>query len=263
MNKIEVAVLHEGHNNPTGMMMFLAMLTQRNHVIKNMDDLKELYDKCIGKTNWKMAADIAKLPHGTIKRTSPVTIAIVGASRRFLAQARTHTVGLTFVSGSLQYSDHSVNGDSTVQYDRFCIPYEVLVGNPVMKQTYLNKCVKDLDDYTDWVAMGYSNDTAGYLMNHALRNILIIHGNQEAIDNFINKRICRRNTDETRYVAALIWKKMYESTDGDIFFKTAGADCVQRSGCREGHMCCGKPYKRGMTPDEFIDNEWPELGGLK
>lgn len=263
MNKIEVAVLHEGHNNPTGMMMFLAMLTQRNHVIKNMDDLKELYDKCIGKTNWKMAADIAKLPHGTIKRTSPVTIAIVGASRRFLAQARTHTVGLTFVSGSLQYSDHSVNGNSTVQYDRFCIPYEVLVGNPVMKQTYLNKCVKDLDDYTDWVAMGYSNDTAGYLMNHALRNILIIHGNQEAIDNFINKRICRRNTDETRYVAALIWKKMYESTDGDIFFKTAGADCVQRSGCREGHMCCGKPYKRGMTPDEFIANEWPELGRLK
>lgn len=261
MNKVEVKVLHEGHENPEGMMMFLAKLTQRGHKIHSMDDLVSMYEADIAKKDWKMSKNVAKLPHGTIKRTTPITIAIVGASRRFLAQARTHTVGLTFVSASLQYSDYSNNDKGTHEGYKFYVPYEVLTASETMQALYLNKCQRDMDDYRSWVNDGYNNDTAGYLMNQALRNILIIHGNYEAIDNFINKRICRRNTDETRYVAALIWKAVYESTAGDVFFATSGADCIQRSGCREGHMTCGKPYKKGMTPDEFIATEWPLLGG--
>ena len=109
MDKIQVVVLAEGHQSPGGMMMFLARLTQRGHNIKSMDDLLAMYNKAVevepATTNEeaiakreKLLKAVAGLPHGTITRFTPITIAIVGASRRFLAQARTHQVGMTYLS---------------------------------------------------------------------------------------------------------------------------------------------------------------------
>ncbi len=49
MKHIQVSVINEGHSCPGGMMMFLAKLTQRGHQIKNMDDLKQLYEDSIGR----------------------------------------------------------------------------------------------------------------------------------------------------------------------------------------------------------------------
>ena len=114
MRNIEVAVLDEAHECPAGMMMFLAKLTQRGHNIHCMDDLMKLYHDSIG--HHKTAVNVANLPHGTIKRFTPITVAIVGASRRFLAQARTHQVGFNYVSASLQYSDYSGKADFVVPY---------------------------------------------------------------------------------------------------------------------------------------------------
>ena len=147
MDKIQVAVLTEGHQSPGGMMMFLARLTQRGHNIKLMDDLLAMYNKAVeiepaatsseaiaGRE--KLLKTVAGLPHGTITRFTPITIAIVGASRRFLAQARTHQVGMTYVSASLQYSDYSGQAD-------FVVPYEML-GNEVneleARRVYRQSC---------------------------------------------------------------------------------------------------------------------------
>ena len=112
MNKIEVKVL-ETHGDPGQWVTFLARLTQRGHNIKNMADLEALFNQ--SHTPGFVEA-IAKLPHGTIKRFTPITVAIVGASRRFLAQARTSQVGTNFVSASLQYSDYSNEADFVVPY---------------------------------------------------------------------------------------------------------------------------------------------------
>jgi len=49
MKNIQVSVINEAHSCPGGMMMFLAKLTQRGHQIKNMDDLKQLYEDSIGR----------------------------------------------------------------------------------------------------------------------------------------------------------------------------------------------------------------------
>ena len=117
MRNIEVAILNEAHDCPAGMMMFLAKLTQRGHNIHCMDDLMKLYNDSIG--HHKTAVNVANLPHGTIKRFTPITVAIVGASRRFLAQARTHQVGMNYVSASLQYSDYSGQAD-------FVVPYSIM-----------------------------------------------------------------------------------------------------------------------------------------
>lgn len=245
MNKIQVAVLHEAHHNPEGMMMFLAKLTQRGQQIHSLDDVLNLYNECVGKVDWKSAKAVAKLPHGTIKRMTPVTLVIVGASRRFLAQARTHSIGLTWLSGSLQYSDFSDDAD-------FCVPYEVFeehkkfvdskkcktINGKDPLEFFLESSKRDMDDYKATIKAGFTGDTAGYLAPQDLRNVLVVNGNHEALDSFINKRVCHRNTPETQYVAALMLEALYKSTNGDTFFKYSGADCTWGK-CREGKMCCG------------------------
>lgn len=249
MDKIQVSILHESHTEPGGMMMFLARLTQRGHAVTNMEDLLELYVASVNGRN-KRIAEVASLPHGTIKRFTPITIAIVGASRRFLAQARTHQVGMTYVSGSLQYSDYSNKAE-------FTVPYELL-DKPEQMRQYLSTCHFSMGMYECFTKSGISNDTAGYMAPQGLRNILIMQGNHEAWTHFIRMRSCKRNTTETRIVATKIWDVLLnESADGAEMFKYAGPDCVYGM-CREGKMTCGIPL--GLdTPTEIIAKEWPLL----
>ena len=157
MRNIEVAVLHEAHSCPAGMMMFLAKLTQRGHNIQCMKDLQDLYESSMGKHT--TAKSVAALPHGTIKRFTPITVAIVGASRRFLAQARTHQVGITYVSASLQYSDYSGRADFVVPYELIRADHEI--GCPKLVPVYLDSCKKAMEVY-EYLAADTDNDTAGY-----------------------------------------------------------------------------------------------------
>ena len=263
MKKIEVAVL-DSHSNPGGMMMFLAKLTQRGHNITCMDDLKKLFDTTCGSTSAATIERVAALPHGTIKRFCPITIAIVGASRRFLAQARTHQVGFNYVSASLQYSDYSGKAD-------FVVPYALLKADAEnnsseLVEYYLDKCYEAMSGYAT-IASATDNDTAGYAAPQGLRNILIMQANHEAWMNFIRARGCNRNTNETQYVTLRIWEELLKTDDGEEMFRYAGPDCMFGA-CREGKMCCGNPLKKverearelGVaTPRLIIDNQWPLL----
>lgn len=270
MNKIEVAVLHEAHECPAGMMMFLAKLTQRGHSVKNMDDLYKLYNSSMD--NHEPARAVAALPHGTIKRFAPITIAIVGASRRFLAQARTHQVGVTYVSGSLQYSDYSDTEFFTTApwpelQDRFVVPYPLLDNQEAMTY-YLTGCARDMIEYHELInKFGVDNDTAGYKAPQGMRNVLIMQANHEAWMNFIRARGCNRNTVETQYVTMLIWEALLNTADGEELFYYAGPDCAWGA-CREGKMSCGKPL--GLLVDKakalgkpvprvMIEERWPLL----
>lgn len=256
MDKIQIKVL-ETHGDPGQWSTFLARLTQRGHNIKSMDDLEELFNK--SHTPGFVEA-IAKLPHGTIKRFTPITIAIVGASRRFLAQARTSQVGTNFVSASLQYSDYSGEAE-------FVVPYEIMC-KPDAKQVYLNSCESAMDNY-QWLIQeeGCSNDSAGYAAPQGLRNILIMQGNHQSWDYFIRMRSCNRNTTETQYVTTRIWEELLKTPYGQEFFGYSGADCMHGA-CKEGKMCCGNPmrkyYKKfketGISvPRLIIDDKWPLL----
>lgn len=268
MRNIEVAVLDEAHECPAGMMMFLAKLTQRGHNIHCMDDLMKLYHDSIG--HHKTAEAVANLPHGTIKRFTPITVAIVGASRRFLAQARTHQVGFNYVSASLQYSDYSGKADFVVPYALMEADkeyFEKYGGTSKMYSgMYLEQCSKAMGIYTA-LAEATDNDTAGYAAPQGLRNILIMQANHEAWMHFIRLRGCNRNTVETQYVTMRIWEELLKTADGKEMFKYAGPDCMYGI-CREGKMCCGNTLN-GMdvladangvtTPRMIIDKKWPLL----
>ncbi len=266
MNKIQVAVLAEGHQSPGGMMVFLARLTQRGHAIESMEDLMTMYHKATAvdvaesrvseEAEQKRAAllqRISGLPHGTITRFTPITVAIVGASRRFLAQARTHQVGMTYVSASLQYSDYSGQAE-------YVVPYEMLGTEPnelEARRVYLKSCARDMNNYKYFIDVcGMSNDTAGYAAPQGLRNILIMQGNNESWAHFIRMRACNRNTLETQFVALKIWEELLHTVDGEELFSSIGPDCVTGK-CREGKFSCGKPMNG--SPTEIIDTLFPKL----
>lgn len=262
MNKIEVAVI-DTHTNPGGFMMFLAKLTQRGHNIKSMADLKKLCDDSKHPSEATIER-VAALPHGTIKRFCPITVAIVGASRRFLAQARTHQVGFNYVSASLQYSDYSGEAD-------FVVPYALMEAERkhpeyAITKFYLDSC-KDAMTAYKYIANDIDNDTAGYAAPQGLRNILIMQANHEAWMNFIRMRSCNRNTNETQYVTLRIWEELLKTPDGEEMFRYAGPDCMFGA-CREGKMTCGSPLKKlerearklnTPTPRYIIDAQWPLL----
>lgn len=261
MQKIEVAVLNESSSSPAGIMMFLARLTQRGHNIHSMSDLVKLYENSTGKH--KTAAVLANLPHGTIKRFTPITIAIVGASRRFLAQARTHQVGMNYVSASLQYSDYSGKAD-------FVVPYALTEAskrdNINYAEEYQHDCLKAMQSY-EAIARITDNDTAGYIAPQGLRNILIMQANHEAWRYFISLRGCNRNTAETQYVTMRIWEELLKTADGEEMFSCVGPDCAYGM-CREGKMGCGDSLKsivdaahssEASVPRCIIDAKWPML----
>ena len=115
-------------------MVFAARLTQRGHKINTMEDLTALYEKSF--SNDTVTA-ISKLPHPTIQKFAVITVAIVGASRRFLAQITRHQNEVKFMSASLQYSNYAGQAD-------FAVPYEILTAPKAIQEMYLESCKSDM-----------------------------------------------------------------------------------------------------------------------
>lgn len=243
MKNIQVKILNpEAIKAAEEMTVFTARLTQRGHKIKNMADLYELKTQ-----DYKPATvkNLMKLPHPTIQKFGVINIAVVGASRRFLAQITRHQNEVKFISASLQYSDYSDQAD-------FCIPYEVIKAG--LEGTYLKSCRASMEDYKA-LAKVVGNDAAGYVAPQGLRNILIISATPFQLKHMIGQRICHRNTTETRYVMLKIWEALYELNPEVFGVRYTGAGC-QRTKCQEGKLCCGAPISKIDTPKEIIEAEF-------
>ena len=105
MDHIETAILNcYGIREAEQNMVFSARLTQHGHTVRNMEDLMTLYHQAYSK---KTVENIASLPHPTVQKFMVITIAIVGASRRFLTQITRHQNEVKYMSASLQYSNYS------------------------------------------------------------------------------------------------------------------------------------------------------------
>lgn len=245
MKEIQVKILNpEVIAEAEKMMVFGARLTQRGHNIHNMDDLIELYNKSYEK---KTARVMASLPHPTIQKLGAVNIAIVGASRRFLAQITRHQNEIKFVSASLQYSDYSGNA-------QFTVPYKITKQGEAAINRYLDVCREQMDEYEHAIAMGIPHDDAGYMAPQGLRNILIMSATPFQYKHMIGQRTCRRNTLETRYVMLKIWDELYKLSPE--MFGRSGPFCMNGP-CKEGKMCCGKPINKAWSPMDIIMEDFP------
>lgn len=250
MRNIEVAVLQEP-KEAERMSSFLARMTQRGHELTDMESVLDLYWK---NSSFDLRQNLASLNHGTIKRFDTYTVLVVGASRRFLAQIRTHQHA-DFVSGSLQYSDWSEINHDTEWSNMFVVPY-AFMQNITLERKYLQNCAGAYLAYKDLAKI--DNDAAGFIMPNGLRNILAIHANVQEWQYMIKLRACRRNSDETRYVMLKIWDELLHTENGEQFFSPdiIGFDC-QFGGCKEGKFCCGNPYQKGLEPHKIIEAEYP------
>lgn len=273
MDKIEVKVLNpEAAAFGEKMMVCGARMTQRGHNIKTMDDFMELYNKSYLPSTME---NMNKLPHANIQRFAQIAVVVVGASRRFLAQITRHQDDVHFISASLQYSDYSDNA-------AFCVPYELMVKDHMREgqaefqegyyvSNYLASQKQAMAEYEHAIKMGVDNDSAGYMMPHGLRNVLIIAATPWQWKHIISQRTCRRNTPETAYVLNLIWEQLWPLSG---MFQTCGPDCTQRGGCQEGKMSCGHFFcdvavsaymdKHSCSlPTAFLDVHYPLIRGVE
>jgi thymidylate synthase (FAD) len=247
MKNIQVNILNpEAVKASEKMMVFCARLTQRGHKIKNMADLYGLLTQSYKPATVK---NMCALPHPTIQKFGVIHIAVVGASRRFLAQITRHQNEVKFMSASLQYSDYSDEAD-------FCIPYEMLEAGK--EEDYLRYCKTAMEGYKSF-AEDTGNDPAGYAAPQGLRNILIISATPFQLKHMISQRVCHRNTTETKYVMLKIWEALYELSPEMFNIRVTGAGCQKSTGCQEGKMCCGKPYSKHMTPTDILRETYPLL----
>ena len=247
MNNIEVKVLNPyAIEDAIDNMVFAARLTQRGHKIKNMNDLEDLYNKPYTSN---LISVFNSLPHPTIQKFAVITVVVVGASRRFLAQITRHQNEVKFMSASLQYSDYSDEAD-------FVIPYRLI--DSQMRFSYLSQCQEAMREYKRIVEEGIDNDSAGYIAPQGLRNILMISATPYQWKHMIGQRTCRRNTDETRIVMLKIWNKLYNLSPELFDPKFTGPFC-QQGACKEGKMACGKVIDKEMTPDEILKADYPLL----
>ena len=244
MKNIEISILNpEAVKEAEKMMVFCARLTQRGHVIKNMNDIEFLLDKSYKDSTVKA---MTMLPHPTIQKFGVINIAVVGASRRFLAQITRHQNEVKFMSASLQYSDYSDEAD-------FCIPYEIMRDG--LEKQYLRSCQSAMIDYKAFSAVS-GNDPAGYAAPQGLRNILIISATPFQLKHMISQRICRRNTTETKYVMLKIWEALQELSPIMFDIDTTGAGC-QKGKCQEGKLCCGRVLGKKRGPKEILAEDFP------
>lgn len=249
MRNIEVKVLNpEAVKTASDMMVCAARLTQRGHNIKSMTDFMELYKR---PHKDETAIAMTHLPHPTIQKFAVINVAIVGASRRFLAQITRHQNETKFMSASLQYSTYGTDAD-------FVVPYNIIKAGPEAELRYLRNCKAAMEEYIYFNKQGIDNDSCGYMAPQGLRNILIMSCTPYQWKHIIGQRTCRRNTPETQFVMLKIWEQLYALDP--IFFApdTTGPFCM-RGACKEGKMACGRPLDKNMTPSYILKCEFPLL----
>ena len=249
MDHIETAILNcYGIREAEQNMVFAARLTQHGHTIQNMADLMDLYRQSYSQ---KTVENIAGLPHPTVQKFMVITVAVVGASRRFLAQITRHQNEVKYMSASLQYSNYSGHA-------AFAIPYGIMKADKEIQDIYKKSCQSDLDHYAELCASGIDHDSAGYATPQGLRNVLIISATPYQWKHMIGQRTCRRNTDETRIVMLQIWQKLYKLSPILFAPDLTGPFC-QRGSCIEKQMSCQNPISKFWIPSDILKADYPLL----
>lgn len=251
MKQIEVKILNPGVvAEAEQLMVAMARMTQKGHTIDSMESFEKLLAQPYSDG---LVSAMTSLPHPTIQKFGAINIAVVGASRRFLAQITRHQNEIKFMSGSLQYSNYSGAA-------KFVVPYEITEidndnGSEYFTDYYLTSCAVSLKVYENMVKSGIPQDAAGYVMPQGMRNVLLMSATPYQFKHMISQRTCNRNTLESQYVMGLIWEQLYPLSD---IFHDCGPFCTAGK-CPEGKMTCGRPYTRSLTPTELLDNCFPVI----
>ena len=241
MRKIRVELIHDGVNHDA-LTVLGANMSQ--HAFAMMNKKADAIDVS-NKADWsnrRLAETLTKLPHYTLSRFSKINVVVYGLSVRAARQITRHQTDVVFMSASLQYE--KVNfGD-----DMFVVPNEYFGG---VRDRYLDSCQESFDNYNAMLSSGnVSKDSAAYMLPLALRQVLLISATPYELAHIISARSCKRNTAEVVHIARLILSAVVN--EAAIFRSDFALPyCLQSGGCKEGKMCCHKPYDPIETDYDF------------
>lgn len=180
--------------------------------------------------------------HGSVLEHVYITYAIVGASRSYLAQQTRHRM-FNYTSSSQHYIDHTEMCDAE-------IPVEILdIGNEEIVNKYIEGYNAAKKAYDELVASGVDHAVARQLLPNAQRNTLLVTGNVRSWINFMNQRLCFRNTSEILYIAKLILDDMKEILP--VCAEYMVPDCVKYGHCTQKAMSCGNKWTKEKLDDKF------------
>jgi thymidylate synthase (FAD) len=214
-NDIEVHMIRST-NNPLEIMRTALDITQK----------RDFMDQA-GGVSAKTIQAVMKMNHGSVFEHVSYSFLILGASRSFLAQITRHRIS-SFTSGSQHYQDYRDYG---------CSVDESLIGNETMAES-LEACAKT---YVRMVDSGIPKYEARQVLPNAMQNNLLWTVNARSLVNFLNLRLCHRNTNEIMIVAGKILHLVKRHFSE--LFDVVGPDCFMRGGCAQGKMSCGRPWE--------------------
>lgn len=249
MDKIQVKLINKV---PEDVIQIACNMTRGANRYDDIDTYLENRDK------WdiKKINSVLHLPHSKLARFIPLQFLVFNASRRFLSQMITHHIGCDIMSGSLQYSDHSKRHLK----DMFVVPYNMLAkaeatGDRDAINAYLEECNRSFEMYESLRQHGVDNDNCGYVMPMGMRNVLLIQVNLEELMCIAKSRLCRRNSEEIRYVVGIMIEQLKEvyDFDDDLFMPSCCTGV-----CKEGLYTCGCPIHFN-TVTELLDFDFKVL----
>lgn len=191
----------------------------------------------------KLLRNVLDQNHQSVIEHAYVSYVVINASRSYLAQQTRHRM-MSYTSSSQHYIDHSEMSDAE-------IPIEIIrLNNPEVLNIYLNGYNKSKEAYNALVnEYGIDHAVARQLLPNAQRNVLVITANLRSWINFLNQRLCYRNTSEILYVAKLIKEdltKLVPMTSGYMV-----PDCVSLGYCTQKDMFCGEFFTEWGLEERF------------
>lgn len=244
MQNIKVKILNpEVLKTTRSLACLAARITQHGESIRDFDDIDRL-----SSISDSLVSTLVSLPHKNLLKHTMISVIVIGASSRFLAQITRHQDGINFTSASCQYSDYSNDAD-------FVVPMSVKENH--YRSIYAQNCKRMLEEYKELVDK-VGRDDASYLLPKALRNVLLISATPAEWQHVISQRICKRNTPEMRYVVLKI-AALLNDVAPDIFnATTCGPFCQSTVFCKEGKFSCGNPYNVTTDFKSILRNEFNE-----
>ena len=239
MKNIKVTCINRSHENPEDFLNNIVRITFSKKFNTSDEMSKEITEK--KNDNYNLLINTIEMNHQSILEHVNVSYLIEGASRSFLAQITRHRL-FSFLSASQHYMDYSDMAD-------FVVPIEIEKQGPKYVKEYLESCKKSIIEYKNLIDKGIDHSVARQVLPNGMRNQLIITGNLRQWMNFLNLRLCGRNTSEIEYVAYLIKEDLNKYVPN--IAKYMVPDCVKLGKCTQGDKSCSHKYSDENEAKKF------------
>lgn len=195
-------------------------------LIKFATDITQTYNPKYAPSSKSLPKFLLEANHTSVVEHAIITFSIEGVSRSFLAQITRHRMA-SYTASSQHYQDYS-------EYPH--IASTNMAVHPLFKRTLemVEYCYKSL------IKDGIPSEEARQILPNSKAVNILWTINARSLINFLNLRLCNRNTEEIRIFAKEVHKHaMFWWPE---LFSHIGPDCYMHDKCTQGKMSCGEPY---------------------